>query len=278
MVNDPIKGLKIYDTNDLVVPPVESDAMFITTGFIMTIQQQGQCNSAIACTSVGDCIPTLTSTGQILADCNTTEGFCQMFGWCPLALDTTAAIVQIQDVENVTVFMRSSVKYESFNVYANDPSDPLLGVNLFTLSDIISPRNISDCSTSGCIVAVQIDWTCNLNQGSCGPLISFLPITGGFNFRDTNYDIGQDTRELEKLYGVRLLMKITGTGGRFSFFQAVITIGSGAAFLTLATVITDLTLIYCCGGESVNKKKWNHLKFNTSKNNEEEDPEGTEHF
>jgi len=270
-INDPVTGTEIYDSNDLVEPPVEPDALFITAGFVRTIQQRGTCDSRTPCNTPSDCVAGLTSDGELLAGCNSSLGYCTIEGWCPLELDDNSAIIQLQGLESITVFMRSSVKYETFNIFDNDPSDPLLGINLFSLQQILGDRDVRNCSTTGCIVAVQIDWTCNLNKGSCPPKITFVNINGGFNFRKTTYDIAKTTRGLEKLYGVRLLVKIIGTGSRFSFFQMVITVGASAAFITLATVITDLLLIFCCGSENlVTRKKWGHIRFGAAKNTDDD--------
>jgi hypothetical protein len=154
------------------------------------------------------------------------------------------------------------VKYETFGVYQADPSDPIKNVNLFTLQHILGNRSISDCAIYGCIVAVQIDWTCNLDKGPCSPHITFQPITGNFNFRKVTYEVGSASRELDKLFGVRLLMKVVGTGARFSIFQTFITIGSGAAFITLATVITDLILLFLFKEQAAfSDKKWSHMRL-----------------
>jgi len=262
--NDSINGIQIYDSNDLVYPPIESDALFLTAGFIKTEQQRDICDSTIKCNTSADCEPALTALGEILGDCDTSTGYCSLQGWCPLENDKTSAIMSLTGVETVTVFMRSSVNYELFDVSLSDPADPIKSVNLFTIQQIIGNRNISDCATSGCIVAVQVDWTCNFNIETCGPKISFSEITGGFNFRKVNYELGLVSRELEKLYGIRMVMRITGQGGRFSIFQTVITAGSGAAFIALSTLITDFILLFLFNREdSFTRKKYGHIKFKT---------------
>jgi len=266
-INDTTNGLQIYDTNDLVVPPTEADALFVTTGFIKTIQQRDICDSTTKCTTDEDCKPALTPNGEILGDCDTTSGFCRIQGWCPLESDKISSIQTLEAVSDITVFMRSSVKYETFNVFQADDPDPVRGLNLFSVQEMLNGRNISDCSTSGCIVNIQVDWTCNLNNvDKCKPHISFNTVQGGFNFRKVTYVVGQGSRELNKLYGVRVLLKVVGTGGRFSPFQTVITIGSGAAFITLATVITDLILLLFYREDSgYQGKKWQHMHFEDDK-------------
>jgi len=255
-------GVEIFDTSDLVEPPTESEAMFLTAGLVTTVQTRSTCDSTIPCTTDSDCTPALTSNGEILNNCDTNTGLCQIKGWCPLEDDSSANIQVLTGVEEVTVFIRTSVRYDTFDVYQADPTDPIKDLNLFTVQQIIGNRNISECALSGCIVAVQIDWSCNLNKGPCQPKINFQPVTGGFNFRKVNYDVGSTSRELDKLFGVRLLMSVVGTGARFSIFQTFITIGAGAAFITLATVITDLVLLFLFREQAnFSDKKWSQLRL-----------------
>jgi len=259
-LNDTVNGLQIFDNNDLVEPPTEPSALFVTAGLVRTLQQRDKCSSSIPCTTDTNCKLSLTTNGQLLDSCNTTSGYCIIQGWCPLENDTINNINVLSAVESITVFMRSSVKYDTFGVYEADPAVPIQDVNLFTLQQIIGSRNIKECAQYGCIVSGQVDWTCNMNIETCKPRITFIQVSGGFNFRTANYDLGHTARELSKLYGVRLLLQVTGTGGRFSIFQTVITIGAGAAFITLATVITDLLLLFFFSSEeSFADKKYSHI-------------------
>jgi hypothetical protein len=263
--NDSINGLQIFDTSDLVEPPTEAGALFLTNGFLRTSQTRSLCNYLVPCNTSADCKPGMTANGEITGVCNDTAKLCEISGWCPLENDSNSAVTVLNGIEAITVFFRSSVKYDTFNLYASDPSDPLPGVNLFPISQILGSRPILDCAINGCIIAVQIDWTCNLNRGMCGPRVSFNPISGGFNFRSVNYNLGQSGRDLSKLYGVRLLLQVTGLGGRFSVFQSVITIGSGVAFITLATVITDFVLLFLFKEEAAfSESKWSQLRFGNS--------------
>lgn len=262
IVNDTTNGVQVYDTSDLVQPPTEAEALFLTVGLVKTVQTRSTCSSTINCTTDADCKHALTANGEVLNDCDTTEKKCRIRGWCPLEDDSAGSVDVLSGVEDVTVFIRTSVKYETFNVYQADPTDPIKNVNLFTVQQILGNRSISECAYSGCIVGVQIDWTCNLDKGPCQPHITFQPITGGFNFRKVTYEVGSASRELDKLFGVRLLMKVTGNGSRFSIFQTFITIGAGAAFITLATVITDLILLVLFRDTAnFSDKKWAQLEL-----------------
>ena len=104
------------------------------------------------------------------------------------------------------------------------------------------------------------------NTRNCEPTISFQRVdpTGegvvstGENFRRTReyYDSeGVLTRDLIKLYGIRLLIKPQGVGAKFNFSTLIVTIGSGLALLSIATLVSDYTLAYlparllCCADE-----------------------------
>jgi len=104
------------------------------------------------------------------------------------------------------------------------------------------------------------------NTRNCEPTISFQRVdpTGegvvstGENFRRTReyYDSGGVlTRDLIKLYGIRLLIKPQGVGAKFNFSTLIVTIGSGLALLSIATLVSDYTLAYlparllCCADE-----------------------------
>jgi len=189
----------------------------------------------------------ITSDGEILPVCNTTVGYCLIDGWCPLEQDNLNHTKIINGLESVTVFMRSSVSYDTFGIQVADPTDPIDGVNLYNLTDMLGGTTIKNCSTTGCIISVAIDWTCNLDVMGCSPNFQFTFVPGGFNFRDVTYTIGQTDRNLMKRYGIRFFIKLTGTGGMFTFFRTVIAVGSGVVFLTVSTIITDfilLTVIY----------------------------------
>jgi len=67
-------------------------------------------------------------------------------------------------------------------------------------------------------------------------------------------------RNLYKLYGVRMVIRIVGQGNRFSFFQTIITVGSSAALFSVATIIVDLLLTTIWAKKSdYENKKYDHL-------------------
>lgn len=107
-------------------------------------------------------------------------------------------------------------------------------------------------ATKGAILLVDIDWTCNFDYDidDCIPTFTFERVDNdgdgivseGFNFRTVVYENSSTTRELKKLYGVRITFTSSGRGGRFSFVALTVTLGAGIAYLGVAKLITDLIL------------------------------------
>mmetsp|Transcript_8357 Transcript_8357/g.13537 ORF Transcript_8357/g.13537 Transcript_8357/m.13537 type:complete len:372 (+) Transcript_8357:97-1212(+) len=101
-------------------------------------------------------------------------------------------------------------------------------------------------------ILVDVRWDCNLDQDmdNCLPKFSFDRIDEGkgFNYREAReyYDAetGTKMRDLTKRYGLRIVFRVFGTGGRFDFVQLGMVVGSGLGLLGIATVLADLILLY----------------------------------
>eukprot|EP01083_Nonionella_stella_P303949 1054074_1 len=114
--------------------------------------------------------------------------------------------------------------------------------------------NASQIATTGAILLVDIDWTCNFDQGydECMPQFNFERIDNegdgivseGYNFRTVVYENNSTLRELKKLYGVRITFTSSGRGGQVSMLDLSITLGAGIAYLGVAKIVTDLVLSY----------------------------------
>jgi hypothetical protein len=257
-VNSTQNPYRVYDAVDLIVPPTENDALFITTAFVHTLQTREACLSDINCTVPSDCLNAVSDFGQMVFPPNCTNNTCVMNGWCPLEVDNNRTIQYLQSLDNISIFLRSSVNYNSFGVIKNDSALPIKGQNLFYLPQLA--QNYQTVCAIGCIIATEIDWTCNLDQANCAPAISFRLLPGGFNYRLATYSADQMQRNLYKLYGVRMIIRIVGQGNRFSFFQMVITLGSSAALFSVATIIVDLLLATLWAKKSdYDTKKYDHL-------------------
>eukprot|EP01125_Pyxidicula_operculata_P015699 TRINITY_DN5353_c0_g3_i4.p1 TRINITY_DN5353_c0_g3~~TRINITY_DN5353_c0_g3_i4.p1 ORF type:complete len:264 (-),score=42.83 TRINITY_DN5353_c0_g3_i4:52-843(-) len=222
-----------------------------------TTQSRGLCfdfdsdNSTInACKRNSDCVAgSQSENGFLTGVCNTTSGYCIMSGWCPVENDTLP-FTEFFGIENFTIFMRSSVSYTEFGIAANNGDRTALGYNIFSVADIIKGQNLTDIKLNGAIVSIKIDWSCNLDISICKPEFKFDRVDGGnksrgFNFRQAAYLDNDETTGLwnsriyTKYVGIRFFFEIVGSGRRFDIFSTVLTVGSAAAFLGVATVLVD---------------------------------------
>jgi len=258
-VNNSIGGYRVFDAVDLIAPATENDALFITTAFVHTYQQRGICMSDINCTNSAGCINASSDFGELLFPPNCSSNYCMMTGWCPLEIDNITTIEYIQSLDDMSIFLRSSVNYNSFGIIKSDSPLPIKGRNNFFLPQLIS--NYQSTCINGCIIATEIDWTCYMDKDTCSPQITFRLLPGGFNYRLAIYDIDQMSRNLYKLYGVRMVIRIVGEGSRFSVFQTIITIGSSAALFSVATIFVDMILATCWAKkDDYDHKKYDHLQ------------------
>jgi hypothetical protein len=89
---------RIWDITDIIVPPVENNAFFITTNIVITPNQaRGECaeREAVApCRTGTDCpagrAASNLGSGVNTGVCNTTTGSCQVYAWCPLGKTSVA--------------------------------------------------------------------------------------------------------------------------------------------------------------------------------------------
>lgn len=97
---------------------------------------------------------------------------------------------------------------------------------------------------------LDISWNCNLDlsKASCSPVFSFERVDGGkgFNYRDSvEYKTaGIAMRDTVKRYGIRLVFRVHGIGGKFDMLASTIVLGSGIGLLGIATVMTDMLLYW----------------------------------
>ena len=97
----------------------------------------------------------------------------------------------------------------------------------------------------------------------CLPEISFSRVDNegdgvvstGFNFRSVYYENNSTLRELKKLYGLRLVFISSGRAGKFHIVPLCITLGSGLAYLGLATIVVDFVLSRCIKNHQIYKQK-----------------------
>uniref|UniRef100_A0A6B2L8U6 Purinergic receptor n=1 Tax=Arcella intermedia TaxID=1963864 RepID=A0A6B2L8U6_9EUKA len=258
------EGGVVYDAADIVVPPLEPESVFITTALVRTIQQRDICVSSSKCVNDSGCVSLESTEGLILSTCNktspiTSTGYCLMNGWCPAENDSVSGTDYLHHLDNVSLFIRSSGNYLAFDYSFSDPLNPVPGRNLFYFKDLFKGTQFTqdNCTKLGCIITLNIDWTCDLNKGNCLPTYKFYGTNLGFNYREIIYH-NSTTRELTKIYGLKLLVTVSGVGGKFSFFRLVIALGSNLALVTACTLITDLILLAWFRG-TLQQRKYDHF-------------------
>jgi len=107
---------------------------------------------------------------------------------------------------------------------------------VFVLNDVVNwaEQDYNNISQYGGVIGIEINWDCNLDFDIkyCVPKYSFrrlddpnTSIAKGWNFRYANYY--QDYRTLYKATGIRFVLLVSGSAGKFSFIPLVIKIGSG---------------------------------------------------
>lgn len=255
-----------------MIPGAENGAVFIATRSLNTIQKQGICPDdsdplANNCTTDEDCKEgDRTFWGWVQPNqCNLATKKCNVSAWCPIEREQSDRFTVYGSIEDWTIFFRSEVVYDKFDIKAGNADELKDNVNVFSVKNMLQGHNISDIILNGGIVNVQLDWSCNLDVGNCQPEFSFELVDAsdfanhstsrGFNFRrvlyfnnnitmDTNPENIFRTRVLTKFYGIRFVLGIKGLGRKFDIFTLVITFGSGIAFFGGATLATDMLLQY----------------------------------
>jgi len=271
----------VFDAYDLVQPPKEENAVFLATNIWITKNQTRRVCSGNAipqekCSAdKKTCVtPKLheTPNGISTGECNTTTGFCNIYGWCEVenASDSNKNTVFAQ-VKDWTIFVRSTIRFPAFDVNRDNANGTTTtqGYNLFTVNDLLrmAKTTYDKISVSGGAVSIDVQWNCNLDQSVdlCQPKFeAFLAVDSqlspGYNFRYTkNYYLQQlvvnettnqteivlvEYRDLIKLYGIRFLFLLSGTGRKFDIVPLMVNVGSGFGLLTLATLVSDFLLLY----------------------------------
>ncbi|XP_064619728.1 P2X purinoceptor 4-like isoform X2 [Lineus longissimus] len=233
------------------------------------------------CESDADC-PLLTAVdngnGVRTGECvNSTlkpiRKVCKIYAWCPVENDTLPSPKSpLINPENFTVLIKNSIQFPLFKVKRRN----ILTTNqtylqkchfdphtdkycpIFVLGDMIriADQDVVKMAVKGGVMGILIFWNCNLDHGveECKPEYEFrrlddenAAIAKGWNFRYANFyeENGVDKRTLVKAYGIRFIIMVKGTAGRFNFVPLALNIGSGLGLLAVATVLCDMFVLYC---------------------------------
>jgi hypothetical protein len=109
----------------------------------------------------------------------------------------------------------------------------------------------------GGVIKIEIDWQCDYDFNDfCQPKYTFvrydLPFketstASGFNFRFSNKysDDGVDSRVLYKAFGLRFIISVSGTAGKFNIVPFMMTIGAGIGLMSISVIVADMVMLYC---------------------------------
>jgi len=194
---------------------------------------------------------------------------CEINAWCPEELaDSTEYIMNSNDVENFTVYLKTMVTFGLFKISlrnvrndtnfscryhrTNDPYCPI-----FRIGDIFPElhTNKSALFHEGGLIEIRQDWTCDFdyNANRCYPTMEFNVLQSGDDKQSpgVNYRYAQkyrindtDYRTLSKVYGLRFVVAISGRGGLFNIVNLFVAIGSGIGFMVIAGIVCDAIFMY----------------------------------
>ncbi|KAK3750952.1 hypothetical protein RRG08_009211 [Elysia crispata] len=207
---------------------------------------------------------------------------CQIYGWCPVENDDLLESLKkpvLQNASNFTVFIKNNIEFPKFGVsrrnLPENEDDAYLSkckynpdssrdkfCPIFKLDTIVQGAGVTfeQIAVEGGVMQIVITWNCNLDHSinDCVPSYSFrrldkgdFKISKGFNFRYANqFGVVQPDgsfklyRDLYKAYGVRFLVTVQGTAGKFSIVPLLLNVASGLALLSVATIICDIVVLY----------------------------------
>ena len=290
-----LSTMKVQDAVDLVYPPKEENAIFLTTNYLdVPRQSRDRCRSSQSedvCAGSADCpvgTPSESLVGYRTGAC--LQGACEVQGWCPTEPDNTTTLSGnvLDAVEHFSIFARVSIAFPfsgktTTNLHAEGEtaSNELTpGLNVFEVGDVLRATNTSfaDVAVSGGIFLISFNWDCNLDHpvSECVPEVDTTriddyadPLSHGYNFRYATYyeESGVEYRYLRKAYGLRFLVQSAGRGRLFDWATLIITLGSAFALLGVATVIVDNLALYVLPKRDV----YQRIKYVTLDEREEEE-------
>lgn len=287
-----MNSLRTWDTVDVVVPPEENKAVFVTTSAIVTDNQtqstcaeavsvvEARCLSDDACEPIGKSFP--QGHGVSNGSCSKETQTCFVRAWCPLA-PADSDHVDLEGTEDFTVLIKSHVLFPTYKTRASNianlgssylrecrysastnPTCPVFQVK--AIMELAANENdanftFEDVVRNGAVVAITVSWHCNLdyNVTACYPTYRFNRLDDGEGY---NYEYahiytanGIKSRQLIKAYGILFIISSDAQAGRFAMLPSALNIGSGLALLGLATVLCDL-ILWCCYSRIYSKQKY----------------------
>jgi len=207
---------------------------------------------------------------------------CEIKSWCPteddrLVKGSSEALISGSD--NHTVFIKNSIRFSYFGdqyhrnnlinntvcTYKLEDPDTWL-CNIFRLGDMVTAAggNYSTLAATGGVVAIHIQWKCNLDFDflqNCLPEYHFRILDSfGWNFRHAHFH-EEGRRTLYKAFGIKFVIIVQGRAGKFDLKNTVINIVAGLGLLSFITMFCDFVLLnYVKERKIVKQKKYEVLE------------------
>ncbi|XP_014816486.1 PREDICTED: P2X purinoceptor 7 [Calidris pugnax] len=268
---------RIWDIAEYTIPMQATNSFFVMTNIIMTENQRKQrcpeypfakaiCSSDEGCKNgTIDTHSNGIQTGRCV-DYNVTFKTCEVEAWCPVQPnENPPEPAVLRSSEDFTVLIKNNINFPKFNsTKLNIPENfnnsctynkttcPLCPI--FRLGDIVQEANqkFSEMAIKGGIIAIRINWDCNLDSWSysCSPKYSFQRLDDnktmpGFHFRYARYyktPHGEEQRTLFEVYGIRFDVLVFGTGRKFDIIKLIKNIGSVISYVGLVAVATEIVI------------------------------------
>jgi P2X purinoceptor 3 len=248
----PTRGLgqmRVQDAVDIVYPPKEEGAMFLTTNFVdVPRQSRGRCpslNTEDACSADSDCpkaTPSDSMIGYRTGVCSLSTRTCEVLGWCPTEPSNASTPEDnvLAEVASFSIFARVAIDFpfadkrtnnlrngsiddlrskvvelrRSSRHGAGEVSDLTRGLNLFLVSDVLEATNTSftDVAVNGAVFSISFNWDCNLDRAvdECDPDVEIRRLDDYANKLSRGYNFRYATYYAENGTEYRYLRKAYG--------------------------------------------------------------------
>jgi len=223
------------------------------------------CNQTLLCNS-SRTIEMAIANGT----CNNNASHCFVNAWCPMENQPKVLSNFIEGVVNFTAFAKVNVLFPSYGIKSDNTNGSkgqlTPGFNLWSMDQMVqlAGTTFDDIKRDGAILLVTVEFDCDFDHGDrCVPNFHFdridttTQLSKGFNFRYPRYywiEDGSVTnspvsgrrlyRDLHKVYGLRVIFLVAGQGAKFSIVPLVISLASGLALLSVASVVCDFLALY----------------------------------
>lgn len=203
---------------------------------------------------------------------------CEVSAWCPTEHDNERTEDNIiRNTLNFTIFIKNEIEFKKFdkkqrNILPNitnkyisqcayedkrDTFCPVFPVEYIMNLAEPDPDERYQMLLKGGVILIEIIWNCDYDfSSSCLPKYHFTRFdypfketktSSGFNFRFANkFRVNnRDYRMLYKAYGLRFIINVSGTAGKFNIIPLMLTIGAGIGLMSISVLVADCVMLHC---------------------------------